>query len=194
EEDLARLVDLGVKDSKRLSSEERDVLAIEIRRIAVKVDVEKLSPKDIDRVVETGRRLHKLNRSEARMMADAIKILKPDVAYVDASDVSENRFKEHVLESLAFKVKVISEHKADVKYPIVSAASIIAKVERDKEVAELKKIYGDLGCGYPSDPKTICFLRECLEKWGEYPDCVRQSWKTSKKVRFEEDSRQRKLI
>jgi ribonuclease HII len=194
EEDLPKLKELGVKDSKLLSPQRRETLAVEIKRIAQKYSVIKLSPKEIDIVVETGKKLHKLNRLEAQTMAKVIEILKPDIAYVDASDVLEERFKQHILECLSFKVEIVSEHKADRTYPIVSAASIIAKVERDKEIAELAKKYGDFGCGYPTDPKTISFLQQCLEKLGEYPDFVRKSWKPAKKAKSENDLRQTKLI
>lgn len=194
EEDIQKLVQLGVKDSKLLSQRRRETLAVEIKRVAQKYSVIKLPPKDIDKVVETGRKLHKLNRLEAQTMAKVIDQIKPQVAYVDASDVLEGRFKQHILELLRFRVKIVSEHKADKKYPIVSAASIIAKVERDEEIAELKEKYGDLGCGYPTDPKTISFLRLCLEKFGEYPGCVRKSWKTAEKIESEKDSRQTRLI
>jgi len=194
EEDITKLVQLGVKDSKLLSPRRRETLDVEIKRITIKYSVIKLPPKDIDRVVQTGIKLHKLNRLEAQTMAKIIEMLKPDLAYVDASDVLEERFKQHILELLPFKIKVVSEHKADRKYPIVSAASIIAKVKRDNEIAELKKKYGDFGCGYPTDPKTISFLRRCLKKFGKYPDCVRKSWKPAKRAKSERNSRQTKLI
>jgi len=193
EEDLPKLKELGVKDSKLLSPPRRETLAIEIKRIAQKYSVMKLSPKEIDRVVETGKKLHRLNRLEAQTMAKVIETLKPDIAYVDASDVLEERFKQHILECLSFKVEIVSEHKADRTYPIVSAASIIAKVERDKEIAELANKHGNFGCGYPTDPKTISFLHQCLEKLGEYPDFVRKSWKPAKKAKSENDLRQTKL-
>jgi len=193
-EDLPKLRELGVKDSKLLSPQRREKLVVEIKQIAEKHTVIKLLPKEIDTVVETGKKLHRLNRLEAQTMAKIIETLKPDKAYVDASDVLEERFKQHILECLTFKVEIVSEHKADRKYPIVSAASIIAKVERDKEIAELTKKYGDLGSGYPTDPKTISFLQQCLEKLGEYPDFVRKSWKPAKKAKSENDSRQTKLI
>ena len=177
-----------------MSPRRRETLAIEIKRIALKHSVIKLPPKVIDKVVETGRKLHRLNRLEAQTMAKIIKLLAPNIAYVDASDVLEERFGQHISELLPFKVEIISEHKADSKYPIVSAASIIAKVERDKEIARLKEKYGDFGCGYPSDPKTIRFLRQWIKKFGEYPDCIRKSWKTAKKVKSEKDSGQSRLI
>ncbi|MGB9671735.1 MAG: ribonuclease HII [Candidatus Bathyarchaeales archaeon] len=194
EEDIPKLVELKVRDSKLLSPQRRENLAVEIKRIAEKYSVVKLSPMEIDKVVMSGRKLHKLNRLEAQAMAKVIEMLKPDIAYVDASDVLEERFKQHILEALSIKVQIISEHKADRRYPIVSAASIIAKVERDKEIAELAKKYGDIGCGYPSDPKTIMFLQKCLEEVGEYPDFVRKSWKPAKRAKSENALRQAKLV
>jgi len=193
EGDIPKLVQLGVRDSKLLSPSRREALAVEIKRIAQKHAVVKLSPAEIDMVVERGRKLFRLNRLEAQAMAKVIELLKPDVAYVDASDVLEERFKQHILECLPLKVEIVSEHKADRKYPVVSAASIIAKVERDREIAELKAKYGDFGCGYPTDPKTLEFLRRCLENFKEYPEFVRKSWKPAKKIRRENDTRQTRL-
>jgi ribonuclease HII len=194
ENDLSILRELGVKDSKLLSPSKREALAIEVKHVARKLAIEKLSPKEIDKVVETGRKLHRLNRLEAQTMAKVIETIKPDVAYVDASDVLEERFKQHIQEYLPFKLDIISEHKADRTYPIVSAASIIAKVERDREIAELAKKYGDLGCGYPTDPKTISFLQECLKNMGDYPEFVRKSWKPAKKAKDSIKKRQKTLL
>jgi ribonuclease HII len=59
---------------------------------------------------------------------------------------------------------------------------------------ELAEKYGDLGCGYPTDSKTLDFLRRWLEKFGEYPDFVRKSWKPAKKAKSENDSRQTRLV
>ncbi|MFW6111298.1 MAG: ribonuclease HII [Thermoproteota archaeon] len=194
ESNISELDRLGVKDSKRLSPSRRKILAVEIKQRATKYEVVKLPPKDIDRVVENGRPLHRLNRLEARGMAQVIELLKPEVAYVDASDVSEERFKRHIVECLNFGLEVVSEHKADSRFRIVSAASIVAKVERDAEIERLREKYGELGCGYPVDPRTINFLNCCLEKYGRYPDIVRKSWKTAKRVKRERDSHQSRLI
>lgn len=193
ENDLPKLVDLGVKDSKLLSSQKRETLAVQIRELALKWHIVLLSPAEIDRVVESRRKLHKLNRLEAQAMARVIAVLKPDVVYVDASDVLADRFGDHIAENLSFSPKIISEHKADVKYPVVSAASIIAKVERDKVISQLQKKHGNMGCGYPSDSNTIKFLEDWIRKFGSYPDFVRKSWKTAKRVKSEADSRQKKL-
>jgi len=194
DKDLPKLMGLGVKDSKRLSPRRREELAAEIKRLALKYHVAFLSPAEIDRVVETGRKFHKLNRLEAQTMAKVIAILKPEVAYVDASDVLADRFKLHIMESLPFKVQIISEHKADVRYPIVSAASIIAKVERDKAISELQDKYGNFGCGYPTDSNTVKFLEVWIRKFGSYPDFVRKSWKPAKRLKTKAESDQSKLV
>jgi len=193
EKDLPKLVDLGVKDSKLLSPQRREELAVQIRELALNCHTVFLAPAEIDLVVESRRRLHKLNRLEAQAMARVITILNPDVVYVDASDVLADRFGEHIAENLQFKPKIVSEHKADLTYPIVSAASIIAKVERDQVISQLQKKHGNMGCGYPSDSNTIKFLENWIRKFGSYPDFVRKSWKTSKRVKDEADSRQKKL-
>jgi len=194
ERDLPELVNLGVKDSKCLSPRRREELAEEIRKLVPKYHVEMLSPAEIDKVVETGKKLHKLNRLEAQTMAKVIAILKPDVAYVDASDVLADRFKQHIAENLSFKVQIISEHKADARYPIVSAASILAKVERDKAISELREKHGNIGCGYATDPNTIKFLEGWIRKFGSYPDFVRRSWKPAKRLKTRAETEQTKLV
>lgn len=193
ENDLPKLMDIGVKDSKLLSPHRREELAVQIKDLALIYHVVFLSPVEIDIVVESKRKLHKLNRLEAKAMAKVIKILKPDIIYVDAADVLADRFKEHIAENLNFNPKIVSEHKADLTYPIVSAASIIAKVERDHVILQLQKKHGNIGCGYPSDPKTIKFLEGWIGKFGSYPNFVRKSWKTAKRLKSQADSRQKKL-
>ncbi len=193
EKKLDKLKALGVKDSKLLSPRRREHLAVEIKNIATRYCLESLSPEQIDKVVETGKKLHRLNRLEADVMAKIIDALRPNVAYVDASDVLADRFKAHIIEKLAFQVRIISEHKADAKYPIVSAASIIAKVERDRAIQELSDKYGDMGSGYVTDPKTITFLEKWLATHDAYPRFVRKSWKPAKKLINNSRAKQTKL-
>ncbi len=193
EQDLPMLKELGVRDSKRLSPRRREQLAEEIKKLALKYDIVKLAPAEIDKVVKAGKKLHRLNRLEAQTMAKVIAALKPDVAYVDASDVLADRFKRHIAESLPLEVQIVSEHKADAKYPVVSAASIIAKVERDRAIAELQERHGNMGCGYPTDSKTIEFLESWIQKFGSYPEFVRKSWKPAKRVKRKAEAEQTRL-
>jgi ribonuclease HII len=192
-ENLPVLFRLGVKDSKLLSPKKRETLYTEIAGIAEKHLIMKLSPREIDRVVESHRKLHKLNRLEAQTMAQIIEALNPDEAYVDAADVVEDRFKHHIQEGLTVKAKIVSKHKADKIYPVVSAASILAKVERDREIAALKNEFGDFGSGYLTDQKTMIFLKQWLQVHGEYPEFVRKSWKPAKQAKSEKGSVQKKL-
>jgi ribonuclease HII len=193
EENLPILAQLGVKDSKLLSPRKREALLIEIIRVAEKYQIIRLKPREIDSAVMSGRKLHKLNRLEAQTMARIINALDPNEAYVDAADVLEDRFKHHIQEDLTVKAKIISRHKADKIFPVVSAASIIAKVERDREIAALKATFGDFGSGYLTDKKTMVFLKQWIQNHAEYPDCVRKSWKPAKQVKNQRGSVQRKL-
>ena len=192
-ENLPLLSELGVKDSKLLTPKKRETLYPEIIRLTEKYQTIKVHPHEIDKAVESARILHKLNRLEAQTMAQVIEALKPDEAYVDAADTVEYRFGNHIRECLKIKTRIISKHKADRIFPVVSAASIIAKVERDREIASLKVEYGDFGSGYLTDGKTMSFLRQLLEKNDDYPSFVRKSWKPAKRAKNEKGTVQKKL-
>ncbi|MCW4052950.1 MAG: hypothetical protein NWE78_07070 [Candidatus Bathyarchaeota archaeon] len=99
-----------------------------------------------------------------------------------------------MLENVPFKVQIVSEHKADAKYPVVSAASIIAKVERDKAIRELREKYGDLGSGYITDAKTVAFLEKWINQFEDYPEFVRKSWKPAKRIKNNKKAKQAKLL
>ena len=179
---------MGVRDSKLLTPETRTRLDVKIRSIATKVAFAEAQPKEIDDFVLHGGRLRKLNFLEARMMAQVIGQLAPEEAYVDASDVNEARYAESIRDSLPDHLralKIFSEHHADRTYPVVSAASIIAKVRRDAAIEGLHAGYGDFGSGYITDPKTMSFLRDWRRAHVEYPPIVRRSWKTIKEIEAE---------
>jgi len=79
--------------------------------------------------------------------------------------------------------KVVSEHKADVKYPVVSASSIISKVTRDMEIRKLCKTSGiDFGSGYPSDFKTIDAVRKNIGN-AYVEKNIRKYWKTIGRIK-----------
>ena len=149
------------------------------------VSVVELPPNEIDEFVLKGRKLRKLNYLEAIAMAKVIKKLNPTIAYVDSSDVRAERFANDILGLLPRKIRIVSEHHADEKHPVVSAASIIAKVTRDQRIDEIRKLHGEFGSGYPSDPRTIHFLRAWFRRNGSFPDFVRKSWKTATTIEQE---------
>ncbi|MDO8872105.1 MAG: ribonuclease HII [Methanoregula sp.] len=167
------LADLGVKDSKLLLPKERERLYTIIRK-RCRVATVRLDAHEIDMV----RQDMTLNAAVARAHAQVIAKLSPARAYVDACDVNTFRYAEMVKNHLELSCEIVSEHHADEKFPVVSAASIIAKVTRDRAIATLSKKYGDIGSGYPSDPVTIRFLNSYIDEHRVPPPIARKSWKT----------------
>nr|MDO8082239.1 ribonuclease HII [Candidatus Freyarchaeota archaeon] len=178
EEDIPELAELGVRDSKLLQPSKRERLAIVILERAVKVSIKVVSPREIDDAKAAG---VNLNQLEVCCFAEIINQLNPDVTYVDAADVNPERFSQMIKSNLVIDTELISQHKADYDVLVVSAASILAKVERDRMVNELKR-FGDVGSGYCHDPKTISFLKEWVREYGELPSFVRHSWITAKNI------------
>lgn len=76
-------------------------------------------------------------------------------------------------------IKFTVKPKADAIYPIVSAASIAAKVWRDRSI---DKLGGERGSGYPSDPKTKHWLSKSVDPVFGFDDSVRFSWGTTEKI------------
>ncbi|MGC8663335.1 MAG: ribonuclease HII [Thermoplasmata archaeon] len=172
------LRNLGVKDSKLLSPSKREKLFDKIIGVAHSYKIEMIMPEQIDSL----RTSLTLNEIEAIYFAKVIDSLDQYYFIVDAADVNEERFAETILKYVSRNIKIVSKHKADRDYPAVSAASIIAKVTRDREIEKIKKILGDFGSGYPSDPKTIKFLKDFYRKNGKLPPYVRRSWATLKNL------------
>ncbi|MBZ2165248.1 MULTISPECIES: ribonuclease HII [Methanobacterium] len=176
EERLKYLDRLKLRDSKKISPKRRVVLSRKIRKIAEchpvhisATDIDLLRSKDIN-----------LNEIEKIAMRKIIGDSNPDVSYIDCIDVKPERFKNEI-EKFQNNLKVVAEHGADDKYAIVSAASIVAKVERDMEINKIKKEFKDIGSGYPSDPKTISFLKNT--PYNDLPDFVRRSWATVERMK-----------
>ena len=174
EEDEKELVKLGVKDSKLLPRKTRELLFDKIKDISYKYEIVIISPDEIDNAVQNRDGLN-LNRLEARKSAEIINLLNPDKAIIDTPSNNIKSYKEYLLGHIKNKkIEWVLEHKADVKYPIVSGASVLAKVTRDNEIDMIKKDIGiDFGSGYMSDPKTVDFLEKYYEK---YPELFRKSW------------------
>jgi len=167
----------GVADSKRLSPARREELAAEIRRVAA-VGVAEVPVARIDDPATD------MNTLTVAAHADALgRVARAgDRGIVDAGDTDADRFARRVCERLDAAVALAGEHGADETHGIVSAASVVAKVERDAHVAALAAEYGDLGSGYPSDPATRDFLAEYVREHGALPACARESWSTCSDV------------
>lgn len=189
-EDETPLLKLGLKDSKQLTFGRRELLAKKIKEIASSYKIIVIPASDIDDM----RRTMTMNEIEEYIFRRIIEKLKPDICYVDAADVNDARFGRNISSSLSFKPKIISKHKADSLYPIVSAASILAKTRRDQEIHKIaveleKKLGKPLGSGYPADPTTRNFLSSWIDKYGDLPPYIRRSWRTVKNLLEEKQNR-----
>ncbi len=173
-EDLATL---PIRDSKVLRPKQREEL-YEILFRDFSIAIVAIDAAEIDDV----RTRMSMNECVAELHAEALGGLRPESAYVDACDVNAERYGRTVAGHLDFPCEIIAEHRADSRYKIVGAASIVAKVTRDRAIRELAEQYGRVGSGYPSDPVTIEFLRSYIREHGNPPPCARRSWKTVTKL------------
>ena len=178
---IETLKDIGVKDSKELDSGRRAELYFKLARIGA-FSASRVEPQEIDK--------YNLNRLEAVRVAETVARLFK-YSMVDAKGhvrIVIDRFGDSYLvkEALAKRIvgiryEVVIEEKADSKYLEVAAASIIAKHLRDSRIKVLHELYGVEGSGYPSDSKTVEWVRKVLSK-GERPPIIRYSWYTVKKL------------
>lgn len=183
---IDELSNIGVKDSKQLTAKKREVLAGEIKEIAEKIFILEVSPSQIDGL----RKVMTMNEIMVNCYAKVLEELRPEHAFVDAADVIADRFGENIRKKYSGNIMITSEHNADVKYPVVSAASILAKVQRDLLIQQLEDELGmEIGSGYPADPKTIQFLENWVMEHNSLPDFARSSWETSKRILANKDQK-----
>lgn len=180
-DDVPGLTGMGVRDSKRLTPRRRQALSDAIKEQALDYRFVELSPCTIDKVVNRGVPLRRLNYLETMVMARVIRELKPDSAYVDTCDVDHRRCGEQIQSVLPFHVDVTCVPRADSTYTVTGAASILAKVRRDQLVAGLRELHGDFGSGYCSDPKTVEYIDAWFRDGREAPPFMRASWATVRK-------------
>ena len=138
-----------------------------------------VSPKEVDDALIS--KSLNLNKLEAQKMAEIINKLKPDRAIIDCPSINIPAFARYLRKLVENKnIEIIAEHKADTRYFVVGAASILAKVTRDREIKKIKEKIGiDFGSGYPSDEITQDFLERY---WDKYSGIFRKTWISYKKI------------
>jgi ribonuclease HII len=181
------LQNLEVKDSKLIAPLKRNTI---YKKLITNYEYEKIiiSPQQIDLALNDTS--INLNWLEAIISAKACSKL---IKRINSNNITiildcpsnnllayENYFKNQLQQFPTKKIKIITEHKADLNYLCAGAASIIAKVTRDTEIQKIKnKIKIDIGSGYPADPKTKQFL---IKNYDKYPEIFRKTWKSWKKI------------
>ncbi len=165
---------IGIKDSKKLSPKLRSMFFDLIEHEAEWYSIVVSWPDTIDEYVLKGG----LNDLECRMFSSIISSYGSNVdVYVD-SPLKPDVFSAQLKRQTSYMGRINCSFKADDIYPVVSCASVLAKVVRDSIIEGLKAEYGDFGSGYPSDKKTI----EYLSSTKELPFFARKSWKTLKQL------------
>ena len=165
------LVKMGVKDSKKLSPSTREHL-FELIGKKYEVEIVIISASDIDR----RRKEMSLNDIELDMFIEACSKYPVSAVYADCPDVNETGFSTEMSKKMGGP-EIIARHKADDIFPIVSAASIIAKVTRDRMITDIKRELGmNIGSGYPSDHFTMEFIEKWIKDNGCAPPYTRCSW------------------
>jgi ribonuclease HII len=177
-ERLPTLVALGVRDSKELSPRRREEIFAALPDVGRPVAIP-LPPLAVDRAV----RRHGLNDLELAAFSQLLRGTDPTIAYVDACDPVAARFGRRLAASAGTGCIVHAQHRADAELPVVGAASIVAKVLRDRCLERLRERLGSaLGSGYPSDEETVAFVRTALAAGGPAPTWLRVSWATTQRL------------
>jgi ribonuclease HII len=169
----------GVRDSKRLTARRREEIRARLDALGQCRSIP-LPPRTIDAYVQHGG----LNELELETFAALVREFRPDVAYVDACDTNAVRFGERLRARSQWTGRVVSRHRADAELIVVGAASIVAKVARDAEIAALRaSTEEEIGSGYPSDPETRACVERHARDGGTIPPWMRRSWETVKRVK-----------
>lgn len=178
EKNLYKLDKLKVRDSKLLTPKQREHLFDKIKKIS-KNYIIVVQPKEIDEALLSDHL--NLNWLEAHKSAEIINRLSPDSAIVDCPSSNIKKYEIYLRKLLKNKkIKTIVEHKADYNHKICAAASILAKVTRDREIKKLQEVIPhNIGSGYASDPYTIDFLEKHHEKYGYL---IRKTWASYKNL------------
>ena len=166
----------GATDSKKLSAKRRDTVREALAPLG-EWALHRVTAREID--------AGNLNQLELEAFAQLIVKLAPDHVLIDAP--AHPAAIPNFLAQLRRRIaalgspvpSLVAEPKADLTYPVVGAASIFAKTDRDRIIHGL----GPVGSGYPSDPVTRAWLMGFLERDEPFPACVRTRWGTLDKLR-----------
>lgn len=173
----SELRDIGARDSKSLTRHSRERIFGTIKERSTFHAITIITAEELNGLMS---RIN-LNQIEEDAYASLIERASGDCTiYVDSFDVNAERLTRKLSERTGKRVHC--EHKADSIYPAVSAASILSKVTRDREIEKLEKEYGQIGSGYPSDPFTVRFLKRSFEEGRDISHIARTHWKTYRNI------------
>lgn len=163
----------GAADSKILTHE---------RRLAARERLGGFGTASLRRITPSQIDAGNLNTLEEDAIVDLIVALRPELVQIDA--LGHPATLPAVIRRLSGRLpagltpRFVIEPRADATYAVVGAASIFAKTTRDAALDELRAANGELGSGYPSDPKTRAWLAAWSRSGRPWPAFVRTRWAT----------------
>jgi len=183
---------LGVKDSKQLTQKRREFLAEKIKDKSETFEIVLSYPVEIDGTNHKGINLNALEAIKAAEIINKInkgyKKIKVIIDCPSPSIIKWQDFLKTKIKNLS-NLEISCEHKADKNHVSVSAASILAKCIREKEISLLKEKYGDgIGSGYCHEPLTRKFLDEHFKKYRK-DGIFRKTWQTWKDLCAKKEQR-----
>lgn len=187
------LVELGCADSKSLTETKRDEIFDDIcqHKDSIGWAIEAISPNVIANGMyrRTKISLNEISMTSATDLIRAAIEAGVNVAEVYVDTVGKPETYQARLQAVFPGVKIVVAKKADSTYPIVSAASICAKVSRDHAIHawRFRENETDIngrkyGSGYPNDPVTKSWLSTNVDTVFGFPQLVRFSWSTAEQV------------
>ena len=183
----------GVRDSKQLTHKRREFLTQKIKDEAKTFEIVLADADEINKKQDSGTNLNML---EAEKTAKIINKINNPISQrdhpkgrkikviVDCPSTSIVKWRDLLMTKIKdlSNLEIVCEHKADKNHVSVSAASILAKSTREKEMDKLKEKYGkEMGSGYTSDPTTTKFLTKNVTKH-KNSGIFRKNWSTWKKA------------
>lgn len=150
----------GINDSKKLTEKKREVLFDIITKSAIAYSIEFVSPEVIDAI--------NIKQATSLAMHNALKNLKikADFVIIDGND--------NIPYEIPFKYVI----KGDAKSQTIAAASILAKVSRDRLMIKLNEEYPEYGFAKHKGYGTKVHI-EAIQKFGVLP-VHRKSFMTAK--------------
>ncbi|PON70304.1 Ribonuclease H2, subunit A [Parasponia andersonii] len=181
------LSSLNFADSKTLKEEKREELFENLKADeSMGWDVDIIDPRELSAKMLKKNKINLNEISHESAIGLITKVLNMGVllteVYLDTvGDTEKYRIK---LSERFPAVKFVVAKKADSLYPVVSGASIVAKVTRDRALREwvldetAEDIDRNFGSGYPGDPETKTWLKHHKHSVFGFPTLVRFSWGT----------------
>jgi len=184
--------DIGANDSKQLKEIDRERMLKSIDSSNWVAYTGQVLPPSYISSSMLARRKYNLNQmshdTAIAMINRAIDHHKFKIKEVYVDTVGKAETYQEKLQNLFPRLHISVESKADATYPIVGAASIVAKVTRDHLVHNWQHLESGIdsaiptGSGYPGDPKTKAWLHSNLDQVFGLPGFARISWQTSQDI------------